>query len=552
MDSYANYLIEANFSLCVFALAYAVLFRKETDFRSNRIILAAGIICSLLFPLITVEGQQVLMLGDFVPVLLLPEYTVYGDAAGARESAGNPFTLLWSMLPYVYAAGVIVFMAAFVHQVVRVVVLIRRSRPQRSGKLFVAETDENIPSFSFFNYIILGQSPGLSDEDKERILLHERVHATQMHSLDILILNIISVFFWFNPVIRFYKKTFIQLHEFEADARAVKNDEVNDYCNLLARVALLSADIGIANHFSNSLTLKRIHMMRKIKFRIHRWKLYAMTAIVPAVFFLVACHDQVMQEVTDIASNSTMALQVPQNVQERYDYLSKANPDKKYIMVQLNSSGTEKIAELEKKYGLPSSVEVFKPGKEKSTTASGNVRVMTEITVLGYSENAVSAKSPVSDDEAYVILEYNDQSRSLSDAVQSKDGIFTIVDETAIFPGGMPKFYEFIAQELRYPAEARKKGIEGKIFIEFVIEKDGTLSNLAILKNVDETLDAEAMRVMALSPKWTPGRQRGEIVRQKMVLPIAFSLAKQGSLKINPALENMLFPFGPDYKKDKC
>src|SRR5690606_33953339 len=140
----------------------------------------------------------------------------------------------------------------------------------------------------------------------------------------------------FNPFINTYKKIFIQLHEFEADARAVKNSDVNKYCSLLARVALQSADFKLANHFNNSLTVKRIEMMRRIKKNIRHWKVVAIASALPLVFFFVACQDQVTNEVTEIAKNSTHALIVPDFVKQRFEELRAANPGKTYTVLELN------------------------------------------------------------------------------------------------------------------------------------------------------------------------------------------------------------------------
>src|SRR5690606_30892055 len=179
----------------------------------------------------------------------------------------------WNLIVTTYVIGVIVFLSLFLYQLIKLAYLINTSKTKNINALSIIESNENKPSFSFFSFIYIGQSNTLSIKEKEQIIAHESIHATQLHSFDILLLNIAGIFFWFNPLIRIYKTIFIQLHEFEADARAVKTNEINEYCSLLAKVALLSADIRIANYFNNSLTLKRIEMIRKIKMKLNRWKI---------------------------------------------------------------------------------------------------------------------------------------------------------------------------------------------------------------------------------------------------------------------------------------
>jgi len=107
---------------------------------------------------------------------------------------------------------------------------------------------------------------------------------------------------------------------------------------------------------------------------------------------------------------------------------------------------------------------------------------------------------------------------------EDPDQIFLVVEETAAPTGGMPAFYEFVSKKLKYPAQARRMGIEGKVFVEFVIERDGSITDVKAIKGIGAGCDEEAVRVLQSAPKWKPGKQRGKPVRQRMVLPIAFKL----------------------------
>ena len=102
--------------------------------------------------------------------------------------------------------------------------------------------------------------------------------------------------------------------------------------------------------------------------------------------------------------------------------------------------------------------------------------------------------------------------------------IFTVVEETAAPIGGMGAFYEYVGKKIKYPAQAKRMGIEGKVFVEFVIEKDGSITDVKAIKGIGGGCDQEAERILSSAPKWKPGKQRGKPVRQKMVLPINFKL----------------------------
>ena len=101
---------------------------------------------------------------------------------------------------------------------------------------------------------------------------------------------------------------------------------------------------------------------------------------------------------------------------------------------------------------------------------------------------------------------------------------FIIVEDMPEFPGGMDAFYKFIGKKVKYPAQARRMGIEGRVYLQFVIEKDGSIGDLFVAKGVGAGLDEESLRVMNLVPNFKPGKQRGKPVRVQMTIPINFRL----------------------------
>ncbi|MEO1051264.1 MAG: energy transducer TonB [Bacteroidota bacterium] len=104
------------------------------------------------------------------------------------------------------------------------------------------------------------------------------------------------------------------------------------------------------------------------------------------------------------------------------------------------------------------------------------------------------------------------------------DEIFTIVEESATPKGGMQAFYQFVQKKLKYPSQARRMGIEGRVFVQFVIDKDGTVTDVKAVKGIGAGCDEEAERVIKSAPKWKPGKQRGRPVKQRIILPITFQL----------------------------
>jgi protein TonB len=106
-----------------------------------------------------------------------------------------------------------------------------------------------------------------------------------------------------------------------------------------------------------------------------------------------------------------------------------------------------------------------------------------------------------------------------------EDVIFMVVEQQAEFPGGLVAMMKFIIKNMKYPAAARRMGVEGSVFVSFVIDKEGTISDLTVIKGISADCDKEALRVIKLMPPWKPGKQNGRAVKSRFVLPIKFKLA---------------------------
>ena len=107
---------------------------------------------------------------------------------------------------------------------------------------------------------------------------------------------------------------------------------------------------------------------------------------------------------------------------------------------------------------------------------------------------------------------------------ETETQIFTVVENDPEFPGGMEALYKYLAQNMKYPQLARDNGITGKVYVTFVVEKDGSIANPKVLRDIGGGCGQEAIRVVKSMPKWTPGKQRGKPVRVQFNLPVNFSL----------------------------
>jgi TonB family protein len=266
----------------------------------------------------------------------------------------------------------------------------------------------------------------------------------------------------------------------------------------LAKVALQNNGYVLANHFTNSFTLKRIEMIKTVRSKIKIWKVLAAAFTLPLFFLVVACQDQIA-DIQEIGKNSSMALEYPKEVQTELDKMKIETPTSEFIVVEMNENGRQILEKL-----------------ESERTPENDIMKMSVISAVGH-------------ENKFVIIAQGKDADMLINITKSEDEVFTIVEQSAEPVGGITQYFAFLAENLKYPKEAVDNKIQGRVFTEFVVNIDGTLSDIKILKGIGNGCDEEALRVLKLDYKWTPGQQRGKPVKQKMIMPVAFALDNEAS-----------------------
>lgn len=186
---------------------------------------------------------------------------------------------------------------------------------------------------------------------------------------------------------------------------------------------------------------------------------------------------------------------------------------------------------------VASAIEV-KNMKDKPIRMKDEVQVTDEVVVVGYEQKEVPQKEEV------------------PQASKSENGeVFMIVEQMPEYPGGMSELMKYIARNIKYPADALREKTQGRVIVQFIVGTDGYTSDFKVMKSVSPSLDAEAIRVLANMPRWTPGMQRGEAVPVKFTVPVTFKLDNQdkaasqttadsptmpGNVSFNKSLENVL------------
>ena len=477
MTSFVNYLIESGISLSLFALVYFLFLRRETFFSINRWFLLFSIGFSAILPLLHIPfyTPQPTVLAEVTVtpyVNLLSTITIYGNGF-TREA--ETFVLSYSLFGYVYLLGVVILALKFLFQLFQIVRLVVRNEVTTEGKIKLVVLDKEISPFSFLNYIFV--SKNLQNTNGwEKMLEHERQHIRQGHTFDVLLLEIIAIVQWFNPFFWMFRRALRENHEFLADQAVISHGTAPSWYKQILINQYVGDQIVIANNFNYSLIKIRIKMMSKIKSRkIANVKILVGLVLAASLIAVFACEQKQSIEQDNAARNKTVKI----------DYNGQS------LQVTGDSTAIDNLKSL---------VEI-----------AGNYKIVRDIST---GEMVLSKKS-------------ENSSKQMLDSNQTAvntDQVFMVVEEMPEYPGGVPALRQFLANSVKYPEEAIKKGIQGKVYVTFVVNKDGSVSNAKIARSVDPLLDAEALRVVSTLPKWKPGKQKGQEVAVQYTVPINFAL----------------------------
>ncbi|ATL47578.1 hypothetical protein COR50_10585 [Chitinophaga caeni] len=267
------YLLKANVALSLFYLVYRLALRKLTFYTLNRVFLVSGIVFSSLFPLVDVNaimGKHEELVQQMV--VYIPDLNALQDTMAAP----SPFTV-WYALAIIFWAGVVLMMIRLIIQLTSLLMLHLKTRPGKVGEDHVRITGKTINPFSFFRHIYV--NPSLhSQHSLDAILLHEKIHVKEWHSLDVLLGELNQVFYWFNPGAWLMKGAIKENLEFITDRRMLRSGvDIKAYQYSLLQISGAPYATAIANNFNFSHLKKRIMMMNKQKssrYNIARYVLF--------------------------------------------------------------------------------------------------------------------------------------------------------------------------------------------------------------------------------------------------------------------------------------
>ncbi len=533
MLEFLKYDLKVAVLIAIFYLFYRLLLSRDTFHRFNRMVLLLTAVASFVLPFCVFTFHHTVVLTS------LHSSVAVGRPLAAIVEPSQPW---WQTgVVVLFFMGVFFVVGHVLWSVVQVIRLIMHSQrhPQDDG-VVIAVTDKPLAPFSWMRYIVLNITD--FEHQDPAIMAHERGHIRQRHSLDVLLVDTLTALQWFNPAIWMLRQDLRAIHEYEADA-AVLSQGINmrQYLYLLIQKAAVSGGYSIVNGITHSTLKNRINMMlNNKKSNGESWmKLLALLPILGAFLALNAetVTDYVYQQpqkkmikkgrkagkvdvggkTIEVKADTAVATQgigvfVIDDKKGQVENPLIIIDGKRVSMEEmqaLDSKTIDHIDVLKSKAALEMYGEEGKNGVVLITTKNAAREVVTA------TWEATPSTAPSDDTEVVVV----DMETETNDSEA-----FDVVEKMPEYPGGIEAFMKFLTENIHYPEAASKAGIQGRVLVNFIVEKDGRISNIHVIQKVNDYLDAEAVRVVGAMPKWTPGMQEGKAVRVKYTVPITFRL----------------------------
>ena len=467
------YILKSSFCLAVFYLFYRLLLSRETFHRFNRIALLGILLLSCLLPFVEVSVRRPVEM--YQTMMTWEQWLLLADLAGTETHAvqvqENVLTWIQGLL-LVYLFGILFFMLRNIYSLFGLWVLLKSGRREKVSDYVVTVVkavlivhERDISPFSWMRYIVISQKD--LHENGREILTHELAHIRNRHSWDLFAADICIFFQWFNPAAWLLKQELQNIHEYEADETVINEGvDARQYQLLLIKKAVGTRLYSMANSFNHSKLKKRITMMLKEKSSPWARLKYLYVLPVAAIAVTAFARPEVSETVEEISA-------------------VKVN--------DLTAIVETKVAESS---GQLLSVQSV-PKDSVNRKSKVAVQQMDELVVVGYASK---------------------------DSVKDREPVFNVVEQMPSFPGGMEALMQYLAKNMRYPVEAQKNKVQGRVVVGFIVSKDGDIKKAHILRGVDPELDAEAIRVIESMPMWMPGMQRGKAVAVSYTLPVMFRL----------------------------
>ncbi|NDI97873.1 hypothetical protein GWA97_02165 [Flavobacterium sp. LaA7.5] len=565
------FLIKSAISMGVLLGVYHLFLEREKMHRFNRFYLLFSVAFSLVLPLIIIP---IYVEAEPIQEVMYNTIPATGDTAAPVVQPINYLpAILWSLYG--------LFTAAFLFRFIRNLLLFKQKissgkiiRYENTNLVLIAE--KTLPH-TFLNYIFINEQDYEAKNIENELFTHELTHVKQKHTLDILFIETLKTIFWFNPLLYLYGQSIRLNHEFLADGNVV--DETQNVISyqkiLLQKTSGLTP--AFASNLNFSLTKKRLLMMTKTTSRTKALLLQIAVTPVMAILLMLLCTEEIIAQETnslkDIPANNIRGIEIRKDISQfQIDSLKKIDPVKYrnlntkdyYIMKITYVDENGKTAVKRSFEPNPAQAELTKLSdsiKETNTIDPLRIRKIEYVTIEGEELAKLKQDVPLLFKDPNTkyrkkIITYvaEDGSVKVKTTFENVNGETTTLpmklgplqppfeieqitntEEDVVYnsskltkmseysEGGMSGFYNYINQNFKIPEI--KEDITARIYVSFIVEKDGSMSNIKILRDPGHGLGDEALRVLkTMDKKWIPGEMDGKPVRASYNLPITINI----------------------------
>lgn len=542
------YFLKINVAIALFYAFYRLFFYKDTFFAWRRTALLCFFAVSAAVPLLDiqqwiVQQEPMAAMADLYAAVVLPELTL------TPQPETDWRQLVADGIVFAYWLVAALLALRFLFQLAGIVRLARRCPTQKIDGTTVHLLPRAEGPFSFFRWIFVCPDAHTGDELHE-ILTHERTHARQWHSIDVLTGELACIICWFNPFTWLMKREIRTNLEYMADEKVLETGhDSRTYQYHLLGLSHHKAAATIYNSFNVLPLKKRIIMMNKQRTRAIGRTKYLMFLPLAALLMIVSNIEAVAratQKITTEVIEVVAPAETP-DVQPQPENIAPLPQQEKSGKVTYKGKVVDK-------YGQPiEGVQIVTLSQNKSVgyqllkersqadgtfvfEAAPDDRIgFFHVTSQGTYIQSVNPEEWNLSREKTIVMDgeptpmFREEDRNSTD-----EDVFEVVENMPEFPdGGMPGLMKYLSANIRYPEAAHKAGTQGRVTVQFVVGKDGSIGNVGILRGVDPNLDAEAIRVISSMPKWKPGTQKGEPVNVRYTVPVMFRLTPEPVDKID-------------------
>ena len=575
MGTFFAYSLQSAICLTAFYLFFKVLLSRDTFHRFNRIALLGILALSLIIPLTAVlllsnqTTEEYGIISEINKEALIGTEEVENKKVNIIEEGS--IYLSWLLLAYlVGCTALLVYTIISLGNIIGIIHKGKRINTD-NGTIIIIPKNKNTHPFSWMNYVIISQDD--YDEAGETIITHEKAHSSLGHTYDLIIAQMCIITQWFNPTIWLLYQELQNIHEYEADERVLRQGiDARQYQLLLIKKAVGTRLYSMANSFSHSNLKKRITMMLQKK--SNSWARLKYTYVLPlaAITVTALAHPEISKQFEEIsnAKISHFALETSANeVKNLPEVLTPGLPATLPKAESLNR-GDSVHWEVEHMPEFPggdaalleyiaNSIKYPEGMSKESVLGRVNCQFVVEKDGSVSDVEVVRSINPALDKEAIRVIKTIPKftpARHKGEVVRVKYAVpvrfgakppqapqaaqkpqksqtslndptlYITAEDMPRFPGGDAGLLKYIADQIVYPKNAEEEGIQGRVNCQFIVEKDGSVSNAVVVRPFHPELDKEAIRVLSALPKFIPGKDKGEIVRVKYSVPVRFSLEK--------------------------